>query len=61
MPSSARWGLVALGTAIISLIVLGLSAGLHSHVLAWTAVICLLTAFALGGVASAKGRTGSRR
>jgi hypothetical protein len=60
MPTSARWGLAAVGTIVLSLILLGLGAGLHSPLLAWLALACVLTGFAVAGVASAKGRTRNR-
>jgi hypothetical protein len=56
MPSPAKWGLTGVASGIISLILLGLSDGLHAPALAWASLACFIAAFILIGV-GAKSRT----
>jgi len=61
MSSSAKWGLTCIAAAVISLILLGLSDGLHAPALAWASLVFFIGMFILAGIAGAKGRVRNRR
>jgi hypothetical protein len=61
MPVWARWKLAGTGTGIISLILLGLSAALHSPLLDYLAVACILTAAGFMRIGTVKARSGNQR
>jgi hypothetical protein len=61
MPSSAKWGLTGVAAVVISLILLGLSDGLHTPALAWASLVCIITGFVLIGVVGPRSRARKNR
>jgi len=61
LPSSAKWGLVALGIVIIGLILYSITYLVQSVLILWIALAIVLTGFVVAGVASHKGRSADDR
>jgi hypothetical protein len=61
LPSSAKWGLAAVGIVIVGLILYSVTYLVQSVLILWIAVAVVLTGFAVAGVASHKGRSAGGR
>jgi hypothetical protein len=61
LPSSAKWGLAAVGIVIVGLILYSITYLVQSLLILWIAVAVVLTGFAVAGIASRKGRSADGR